>query len=45
MYPPEVVYDFVTNPQRGIDASGVVISHWSAARDTWVPVSKPGGNL
>ena len=37
-------YDFPAIPQRGLDASGVVISHWSAARDTWVPVSKPGGN-
>jgi len=37
-------YDFAAIPQRGLDASGVVISHWSATRDTWVPVSKPGGN-
>lgn len=36
-------YDFPAVPQRGLDASGVVISRWSPARDTWVPVSKPGG--
>jgi branched-chain amino acid transport system substrate-binding protein len=38
-------YDFQTSPQRGLDARGVVISHWSATRETLVPVSKPGGNI
>lgn len=37
-------YNFQTIPQRGIDASNVVISHWSSQRDTWVPISRPGGN-
>jgi branched-chain amino acid transport system substrate-binding protein len=37
-------YDFRAVPQRGLDASGVVIVHWSPVRDTWVPVSKPGGS-
>jgi branched-chain amino acid transport system substrate-binding protein len=37
-------YDFPAVPQRGLDASGVIISHWSPEKDTWVPVSKPGGS-
>jgi branched-chain amino acid transport system substrate-binding protein len=36
-------YDFVRSPQRGLDANGVIISRWAADRDTWVPVSRPGG--
>jgi branched-chain amino acid transport system substrate-binding protein len=36
-------YDFPAVPQRGLDASGVIVSHWSPEKDTWVPVSKPGG--
>jgi branched-chain amino acid transport system substrate-binding protein len=36
-------YDFRAVPQRGIDASGVVISRWAPDKDTWVPASKIGG--
>jgi branched-chain amino acid transport system substrate-binding protein len=36
-------YDFPAVPQRGLDASGVIVSRWSGEKDTWVPVSRPGG--
>ena len=37
------IYDFVKVPQRGLDITDGVITHWSPAADTWVPVSKAGG--
>jgi branched-chain amino acid transport system substrate-binding protein len=38
-------YDFTAVPQRGIGASSVVVVRWDRAKDTWVGVSKLGGNL
>ena len=35
-------YDFVNNPQRGLDMSDVVIVRWDAAKGTWDGVSKAG---
>lgn len=37
-------YDFTATPQRGLDAGGVVISRWDGDKDTWIPVSRPGGS-
>jgi branched-chain amino acid transport system substrate-binding protein len=36
-------YDFKTFPQRGIGAGSIVMIRWDATRQTWVGVSKPGG--
>jgi branched-chain amino acid transport system substrate-binding protein len=37
------VHDFGASPQRGLDLSHVVVTHWDPAKGTWVPLSKPGG--
>jgi branched-chain amino acid transport system substrate-binding protein len=37
------VHDFGASPQRGLDLSHVVVTHWDPAKNTWVPLSKPGG--
>lgn len=37
-------YNFVKKPQRGLNATDVMIVRWDAAAKTWVGVSKPGGN-
>jgi len=37
------IYNFVKIPQRGLDISDGVITHWSPKDDTWIPVSKAGG--
>jgi branched-chain amino acid transport system substrate-binding protein len=39
------VYDFRDGSQRGIGIDGVVIDRWDAAKEDFVPVSKPGGGL
>ncbi len=36
-------YDFVHDPQRGLDDSNVVITRWEAGRATWLVVSGPRG--
>jgi branched-chain amino acid transport system substrate-binding protein len=37
------IYDFVANPQRGLDVSDTVVTRWSAEAKTWQVVSKPTG--
>lgn len=37
------VYDFKAIPQRGIGPSSVVLVRWDPQKDTWVAVSKYGG--
>ncbi len=37
------MHDFKTSPQRGLDVSDALVTLWTPAKDTWVPVSKPGG--
>ena len=37
------VHDFGASPQRGLDLSHVVVTRWDPAKNTWVPLSKPGG--
>jgi branched-chain amino acid transport system substrate-binding protein len=39
------IYDFERIPQRGLDISNVVITRWTPAANTWVPVSAPTGAL
>jgi branched-chain amino acid transport system substrate-binding protein len=39
------VYDFRDGSQRGIGIDGVVVDRWDAAKDDFVPVSKPGGGV
>jgi branched-chain amino acid transport system substrate-binding protein len=36
-------YDFKAVPQRGLGPSNVIMVRWDTAKDTWVGVSKPGG--
>ncbi len=36
-------YDFRASPQRGLNDKDALIVRWDAARNTWVPVSKLGG--
>jgi branched-chain amino acid transport system substrate-binding protein len=36
-------YDFVAIPQRGIGESSEYVGRWDPAKDTWVAVSKAGG--
>jgi hypothetical protein len=36
-------YDFRAIPQRGVGASSVIMVRWDAAKDSWVGVSKFGG--
>lgn len=38
------IYDFPAIPQRGLDASSVVIIRWDAAKSIWYAVSRPGGS-
>jgi branched-chain amino acid transport system substrate-binding protein len=37
------VYDFVKEPQRGLDVSDTVVTRWSPQAKTWQVVSKPTG--
>lgn len=37
------VYDFVRIPQRGLDDSNVVVTHWDKVKATWQIVSHPRG--
>ena len=37
------IYDFVAEPQRGLDENDSVVTRWVAAQRAWVIVSKPGG--
>lgn len=37
------VYDFVKIPQRGLDASNVVVTRWDPTANTWKIVSHPRG--
>jgi branched-chain amino acid transport system substrate-binding protein len=39
------VYDFRDGSQRGISSSAVVVDRWDVAKQTFVVVSKPGGNI
>ncbi|HEX2566956.1 MAG TPA: ABC transporter substrate-binding protein [Burkholderiales bacterium] len=35
--------DFPASPQRGLGLHDVVVTRWEPAKNTWVAVSKPGG--
>lgn len=35
--------DFPASPQRGLDLHNVVVTRWDRTKNTWVAVSKPGG--
>jgi branched-chain amino acid transport system substrate-binding protein len=35
------IYDFVNEPQRGLDVSNSVVTRWSPEQKTWQVVSKP----
>ncbi len=35
--------DFSASPQRGLSLTDVVVTRWDPAKNTWVAVSKPGG--
>jgi len=35
------MYDFPAVPQRGLSASQALVTHWDAAKKTWVPVTAP----
>jgi len=37
------IYDFVREPQRGLDESDAVVTRWQADRKMWIIVSKPRG--
>jgi branched-chain amino acid transport system substrate-binding protein len=37
------IYDFVRQPQRGLDVTDSVVTRWVPEKKTWVIVSKPGG--
>lgn len=37
-------YDFVAHPQRGLDFSSTAVIRWDKSRQTWLPVSKFGGD-
>lgn len=37
------IYDFKAIPQRGIGANSIVMVRWDATKDTWVAVSRLGG--
>jgi branched-chain amino acid transport system substrate-binding protein len=37
------VMDYPASPQRGLDLNDVVVTRWDPAKNTWVAVSKPGG--
>lgn len=39
------VYDFHASPQRGLNATSVIMVRWLKAKDTWVVESQPGGAL
>jgi branched-chain amino acid transport system substrate-binding protein len=36
-------YDFKAVPQRGLGINNVIMVRWDNAKDTWVGISKPGG--
>ena len=38
-------YNFVAVPQRGVSQTWVIMERWDPAKDAWVAISKPGGNL
>lgn len=38
-------YDFIAYPQRGLGPNAAMISRWDAATQTWIGVSKPGGDV
>ena len=37
------IYDFVKQPQRGLDVTDSVVTRWVPDKKAWVIVSKPGG--
>ncbi len=37
------IYDFKASPQRGLTLQDTIITRWDVARQTWDPVSRPGG--
>src|SRR5579875_1126582 len=36
-------HNFKAVPQRGVDVNSVILVRWDAAKNSWVGVSKPGG--
>jgi branched-chain amino acid transport system substrate-binding protein len=39
------MYDFHASPQRGLNASSVIMVRWMKEKGTWTSVSQPGGAL
>jgi branched-chain amino acid transport system substrate-binding protein len=39
------VYDFQASPQRGLNASSVIMVRWVKDKGGWISVSRPGGAL
>jgi len=39
------IYDFVAQPQRGLDVMDSVVTRWVPEKKTWLIVSNPGGSL
>jgi branched-chain amino acid transport system substrate-binding protein len=37
------IYDFVKEPQRGLDVSDSVVTRWLTDQKAWTIVSRPGG--
>jgi branched-chain amino acid transport system substrate-binding protein len=37
------IYDFKTSPQRGLNLRDAIVSRWNPAKQTWDPVTGPGG--
>ncbi|HEY8656058.1 MAG TPA: ABC transporter substrate-binding protein [Candidatus Limnocylindria bacterium] len=35
------MYDFTAEPQRGLNSSQALVTHWDPVQKTWVPVSAP----
>jgi branched-chain amino acid transport system substrate-binding protein len=36
-------YDFPKYPQRGLGEEATIMVRWDGAKNTWIPVSRPGG--
>ncbi len=37
------IYDFKTSPQRGLNLRDAIVTRWNPAKQTWDPVTGPGG--
>ncbi|HUB97699.1 MAG TPA: ABC transporter substrate-binding protein [Stellaceae bacterium] len=35
------IFNFVKNPQRGLDGTAVIITRWDPQQDTWVMIGRP----